>query len=224
MTYCFASAAALFFSSSLYFVAVPEVYLIFGSWIARAAVPPCDWKNFVADSLPPTFMVRSWSHCHSAYPLHHYSDSWEIRIINAYGQDLLIWQRKYELLSCDDLRSNRDTNIYQTAPKTRLGFWFRSQNIPIIYQRRGSIDIRKGVCIPCSQVLPSIYRRFFVIGFLWQRSCCKEGTGNRAQVPTKESNFRRSWMMSCYRGNDRFGLRNLLKHSIKITKLGLMIT
>lgn len=169
---------ALFFSSSLYFVAAFEVYLVFGSWLARATVPPCDWKNFVADSLPPTFMIRSWSHCHSAYPLHHYSNSWEIRIINAYGQDLLIWQRKYEPLSCDDLRSNRGISIYQTALKTRLGFWFRSQSIPTGCQRRGSIDRRKGACIPCWPVLPSISRRFFVIGSLKQSSCCKEETEN----------------------------------------------
>lgn len=145
MTYSLASAAALFLSSSLYFVAAFEVYFVFGSWFARAAIPPCDWKNFVADSLPPTFMVRSWSHCHSAYPLHHYSDSWEVRMIKAYGQGLLIWQMKYGLLDCGDLRSNRGTSIYQTAPKTRLGFWFRSQSIPIIYQRRVSIDQERGM-------------------------------------------------------------------------------
>jgi hypothetical protein len=43
--------------------------LVFGSLEASAAEPPWDWKYFVADSLPPTFMRRSWSHCHarSAY-------------------------------------------------------------------------------------------------------------------------------------------------------------
>lgn len=113
---------------------------------------------------------------------------------------------KYGLLDCDDLRSNRGTSIYQTAPKTRLGFWFRSQSIPIIYQRRVSIDQERGIL--CSPVLPSISRRFFVIGFLWQSSCCKEETVNRAQVPTKENQLRRSRVISCYRGKDRFGLRN----------------
>lgn len=52
---------------------------------------------------------------------------------------------KYGLLDCGDLRSNRGTSIYQTAPKTRLGFWFRSQSIPIIYQRRVSIDQERGM-------------------------------------------------------------------------------
>lgn len=52
---------------------------------------------------------------------------------------------KYGLLDCGDLRSNRGTGIYQTAPKTRLGFSFRSQSIPIIYQRRGSIDHERGM-------------------------------------------------------------------------------
>lgn len=37
------------------------------SLLARAAVPPFDWKNLVADSLPPTFMVRSCSHCQTTY-------------------------------------------------------------------------------------------------------------------------------------------------------------
>ena len=61
--YSRASADALFFKSSLYFVAALEVYFVFGSLLASAAVPPCDWKYFVADSLPPTFIIRSWSHC-----------------------------------------------------------------------------------------------------------------------------------------------------------------
>lgn len=65
MAYSRASAAALFFNSSLYFVAAVDVYLVLGSLLARAAVPPCDWKYFVADSFPPTFIIRSWSHCHT---------------------------------------------------------------------------------------------------------------------------------------------------------------
>lgn len=55
--YSRASAAALLFSSSLYLVAAFDVYLTFGSLVARAADPPCDWKYFVADSFPPTFMT-----------------------------------------------------------------------------------------------------------------------------------------------------------------------
>lgn len=174
MTYSLASAAALCLSSSLYFVAAIEVYFVLGFWFARAAVPPFDWKNFVADSLPPTFMVRSWSHCHSAYPLHHYSDSWEVRMIKAYGQGLLIWQMKYELLDCGDLRSNPGTGIYRTAPKTRLGFWFRSQSIPKIYQRSRLDWPGKGHAY--------FVRRFclqFLEDFLWLGFCSRAHVGEK---------------------------------------------
>lgn len=40
--YSLASAATLLFSSSLYFVAAFDVYLVLGSLLANAAVPPCD--------------------------------------------------------------------------------------------------------------------------------------------------------------------------------------
>jgi hypothetical protein len=33
--------------------------LVVGSLLFKAAVPPFDWKNFVADSLPPTFIIRN---------------------------------------------------------------------------------------------------------------------------------------------------------------------
>lgn len=46
-------------SSSLYLVAAADVYFVFGSLLFRAAEPPLDWKNLVADSLPPTFIIRS---------------------------------------------------------------------------------------------------------------------------------------------------------------------
>lgn len=39
------------------------VYLALWSLLASAAEPPCDWKYLVALSLPPTFMIRNWSHC-----------------------------------------------------------------------------------------------------------------------------------------------------------------
>ena len=64
-TYSCTSLAARRFSSSLYFVAALDVYFTFGSLLARAAVPPFDWKNLVADSFPPTFKIRSCSHCHT---------------------------------------------------------------------------------------------------------------------------------------------------------------
>lgn len=65
VTYSWASLAARFLSSSLYLVAALDWYLVLGSLLFRAAVPPFCWKNLVADSFPPTFMIRSWSHCHS---------------------------------------------------------------------------------------------------------------------------------------------------------------
>lgn len=64
-TYSWASRAARRLSSSLYLVAALDWYLVLGSLLFRAAVPPFCWKNLVADSLPPTFIKRSWSHCHS---------------------------------------------------------------------------------------------------------------------------------------------------------------
>lgn len=64
-TDCCASNAARLLSSSLYLTAALHVYLTLTSLLASAAEPPCDWKYFVADSLPPTFITRSCSHCHS---------------------------------------------------------------------------------------------------------------------------------------------------------------
>lgn len=58
-THCLASAAALLCNSSLYFDAALDVYFVFESLLASAAEPPCDWKYFVADSLPPTFITLS---------------------------------------------------------------------------------------------------------------------------------------------------------------------
>lgn len=59
ISYSVASRADLLFSSSLYLVAAFEVYFVVGSLLFNAAVPPFDWKNLVADSFPPTFMIRS---------------------------------------------------------------------------------------------------------------------------------------------------------------------
>lgn len=59
MAYNFWSAATLLANSSLYFVAAVEVYFVFGSLLFNAADPPCVWKYFVAESLPPTFISRS---------------------------------------------------------------------------------------------------------------------------------------------------------------------
>jgi hypothetical protein len=65
LTYFFWSASTLRASSSLYLFAALLVYFCLGSLLARAAAPPCDWKYLVALSLPPVFMRRSCSHCHS---------------------------------------------------------------------------------------------------------------------------------------------------------------
>lgn len=63
-THSSASLMDLRFSSSLYLFAALDVYFVFASLLASAAVPPFDWKNLVADSLPPIFIVRSCAHCH----------------------------------------------------------------------------------------------------------------------------------------------------------------
>lgn len=65
-----ASAAQRLANSSLYLVAALLVYLALWSLLASAAEPPCDWKYLVALSLPPIFMMRSWSHCHTALNQH----------------------------------------------------------------------------------------------------------------------------------------------------------
>lgn len=65
VTYSSTSIATRRLSSSLYLVAALDVYLVLISLLFRAAVPPLDWKNLMADSLPPTFIVRSWFHCHT---------------------------------------------------------------------------------------------------------------------------------------------------------------
>lgn len=59
MAYSSASRAARRFNSSLYLVAALDWYLVLGSLLFNAAVPPFCWKNLVADSLPPTFITRS---------------------------------------------------------------------------------------------------------------------------------------------------------------------
>lgn len=66
-TYSLASRAARLLSSSLYLVAALDWYFVLGSLLFSAAVPPFCWKNLVAESLPPTFITRSWSHCHSGH-------------------------------------------------------------------------------------------------------------------------------------------------------------
>lgn len=68
--YILASAAQRLVSSSLYLVAALLVYLALWSLLASAAEPPCDWKYLVALSLPPTFIIRNWSHCQTSLGQH----------------------------------------------------------------------------------------------------------------------------------------------------------
>ena len=74
-----ASLAALLFNSSLYLLAAFEVYLTLASLLLSAAVPPFDWKNLVADSLPPTLKVRSCSHCQISRLVERTKEMWTPR-------------------------------------------------------------------------------------------------------------------------------------------------
>lgn len=160
-------------------------------------------------------MIRSWSHCHSAYPLRYYSSLWKLRMINAYGQGWLIWQRKYGLLDCGDLRSNRGTGIYQTAPKTRSGFWFRSQSIPENLSA-SRLVLGKGHAYLVRRFCLQFLEDFLWLGFRGRAHVAKE-TGNHALVPTKRNHLRRSLIISCYR---RILRENLSKHLIKSLRSG----
>jgi hypothetical protein len=75
-TYRRASAAQRRVSSSLYFVAALLVYFALWSLLASAAEPPWDWKYFVALSLPPTFITRSWSHCQMSRLVERTNEMW----------------------------------------------------------------------------------------------------------------------------------------------------
>lgn len=104
-----------------------EVYFVVGSLLFKAAVPPFDWKNLVADSLPPTFMIRNWSHCHSAncvrsLPLGEYCRA-------TYGQDLWIAQTRYGHPSFGDLRSSPGKGRFQKVLTSMLDSSARNQSI-----------------------------------------------------------------------------------------------
>lgn len=88
--YSSASRAARRLSSSLYLVAALDVYFVLGSLLLRAADPPFARKNLVADSLPPTFINRSWSHCHSVRLLLACALIYESPRWGAYDRDLSI--------------------------------------------------------------------------------------------------------------------------------------
>lgn len=127
--YSCASLAARRLSSSLYFVAVLDVYFTFGSLLARAAVPPFDWKNLVADSLPPTFIIRNCSHCHSR------DTSASQRAVRAsplpYRQELWIGRKRCEHPNFDDLKNSPNRGKYQKESRTSLDSFGRNRNISI---------------------------------------------------------------------------------------------
>jgi hypothetical protein len=128
-TYSCASLAARRFNSSLYLVAALDVYFVFGSLLARAAVPPLDWKNLVADSFPPTFIIRNCSHCHtrteSASPMAFCG------MQLTYRQGSWIGQRRCERRDFDGLKSSLNKDRYQKEPKTTLDFSGHNQSISI---------------------------------------------------------------------------------------------
>jgi hypothetical protein len=127
VAYSCASLAALRLSSSLYFVAALDVYLVLGSLLARAAVPPFDWKNFVADSLPPTFMSRSCSHCQTSHSQYFAVSGWSFCTTNHRGWSTE--QRRYALQDFGDLKSNQGRGIFQMAQRTKSDCFGHSRSI-----------------------------------------------------------------------------------------------
>lgn len=126
--YCFLSTATRRVNSSLYLVAALELYLALGSLLFRAAVPPWDWKYFVADSLPPTFMMRSWSHCQTLGVSAAESRHWHGR---AYCRGWWSAQRRCARPYYGGWRSSRGTGRCQRAPTTRWGSSRRSRSISV---------------------------------------------------------------------------------------------
>lgn len=127
LAYSRRSFAVLLFSSSLYLFAAFEVYLTFVSLLARAALPPFDWKNLVADSLPPTLKFRSWSHCHTMH----------VRIgcdprCTTYRRGWSTEQRRCERLGSGGSKSSQDISRHRMVPMTMLGSSGRSQSISTI--------------------------------------------------------------------------------------------
>lgn len=135
MTNCSASAAARLFNSSLYFVAALLVYLTLVSLLARAAEPPCDWKYLVADSFPPSFMIRSCSHCHSA-PKQISTNAQTISLfasggVYTYGRGLWSGQRRCGHPDSDGWMNSQGTSKYRKEPKTKWDSWNRNRSISI---------------------------------------------------------------------------------------------
>lgn len=130
--YCLASSALRFLSSSLYFVAVLDSYLTFGSLEASAAEPPWDWKYLIADSFPPTFIVLSCSHCHSTGPRQYVApfglEAVEGVVSNTY--DPVPWngQTRYARPNYDGARSSRGKGKFRRVQTPMLDFCHRSRN------------------------------------------------------------------------------------------------
>lgn len=118
------------------------MYLTFTSLLAKAAVPPFDWKNFVADSLPPTFIVRSCAHCHTTASHQWLGASCDEQ---TYHQDSSIEQRRCAPLGCGGWRSSRGIDTRQMAPMTMSGSSVHNQNISAavsVMAQRVSDDVR----------------------------------------------------------------------------------
>ena len=160
LAYSRRSLAVLLFSSSLYLFAAFEVYLTFVSLLARAAVPPFDWKNLVADSLPPTLKLRSWSHCQTK----HVRNGRDPRY-TTYRRGWSTEQRRCERLGSGGSKSSQDIDRHQMGPTTMLGSSGRSQSI--------SRSIRQGYlsegweCLPCWLVSSSVSQRSSATALLW---------------------------------------------------------
>ena len=129
-SYSWASLDARLFNSSLYLVATFESYLVFGSLLFNAAVPPFDWKNFVADSLPPTFIIRNWSHCHSRL-----CSVFLLKLVwwCTYGQGWWIAQKRYGHPSCGGSRSSQGRGIFQRVQMSKWDSFAHSRSISTIH-------------------------------------------------------------------------------------------
>lgn len=127
-TYSWASRAARRLSSSLYLVAALDWYFVLGSLLLSAAVPPFCWKNLVADSLPPTFITRSWSHCHSV-PTRQHSFCKKVNMLaSTYDRGSLIAQMRYGHQGFGGWRSNQGRGRCQRGRMSMLGSFGRSRS------------------------------------------------------------------------------------------------
>lgn len=130
-SYCLASTAQRLCSSSLYLVAALLVYFVLGSLLARAAEPPWVWKYFVALSLPPTFMMRSWSHCQTRIHQHMLYPKASRCSHKTYCPSSLTAQRRCEHPCSCGSPSNRGRGKCRTEQNSMLGSLRRNRNISV---------------------------------------------------------------------------------------------